>query len=154
MGNGKLGNGNPSNGSVQRRTMPARSPPELWNVHAVMLNDRHRTNNVAEGWNNRLRNLVGHHYPFVRSLIEALQVDAAETSAVLLQHAVGNLQPTGRCRSAVKLQNSLRHLCQQHVEEILWRIFFVLWVMARRALYVRMIELADLCNCKDSWIIF
>ena len=25
----------------------------------------HRTNNVAEGWNNRLRNLVGHHHPSV-----------------------------------------------------------------------------------------
>ena len=48
--------------------------------------------------------------------MKALQVDAAETSAVLLQHAVGNLQPTGRCRSTVKLQNRLRHPCQQHVE--------------------------------------
>ena len=116
MGNGKLGNGNPSNGSVRRRTMAARFPAKLWNVHAVTLNDGHRTKNVAEGWNNRLRNLVGHHHLSVWSLIEALQVDAAETSAVLLQHAIGNLQPTGRCRSAARLQNRLRHLCQQHVE--------------------------------------
>jgi len=81
-------------GSVRRRTTPARFPSELWNVHAVTLNDGHRTNNVAEGWNNRLRNLVGHHHPSVWSHIEALQFDAADTLAdtASLQHAVGNLQ--------------------------------------------------------------
>jgi len=56
--------------------------------------DLHHTNNVAEGWNNRLRNLVGHHHPTVSTLIEALQADAAEASATVLCHSVGNLQLT------------------------------------------------------------
>ena len=43
-----------------------------------------RTNNVAEGWNNRLRTLFGHQHPTVWRL-SALQADAAEVSACVLK---------------------------------------------------------------------
>ena len=53
------------------------------------MGEGHRKYNVAEGWNNRLRNLVGHYHPGVWSLIEALQADTAEASTTILKHAVG-----------------------------------------------------------------
>jgi len=103
-----------SSGENRVRQTPPRFPPALWNVNAATLDDGHRTNNVAEGWNNRLRNLVGHCHPSVLALIEALQADAAEASATVLKHAVGKLVSPTRSRAARKLQERLRRLCEEY----------------------------------------
>jgi len=44
------------------------------------------------------------------TVIEALQADAAEASATVLRHSVGNLQPTKRSRAATAHQQRLRRL--------------------------------------------
>jgi len=87
-------------------------------VHAATLSDLHRTNNVAEGWNNRLRNLVGHHHPTVWTLIEALQADAAEASATVLTAAPFRWKSAAdqiKCsRAATAHQQRLRCLCDDY----------------------------------------
>ena len=40
------------------------------NVHDTTLNNNPRTNNVCEGGNPRLYNLVGHHHPTVCKFIK------------------------------------------------------------------------------------
>ena len=112
--NGSSRNMQTSSGENRVRQTPPRFPPALWNVNAATLDNGHRTNNVAEGWNNRLRNLVGHCHPSVLALIEALQADAAEASATVLKHAVGNLVSPTRSRAARKLQERLRRLCEEY----------------------------------------
>ena len=82
------------------RHTPARFPPSLWNVRSATLNGGGRTNNTSEGWNNRLRSLVVHQHPCIWRLIEAPQADAAESSAMVIRHAVGNLSPRPASRDA------------------------------------------------------
>ena len=53
-------------------------------------------------------------HPSVWALTEALQADAAEASATVLKHAVGNLVPPTRSRAARKLQERLRRLCEEY----------------------------------------
>jgi len=127
-----MGNGNPSNGSGRRRTTPARFPPELWIVHAVTLNDGHRTNNVAEGCSNRLRNLVGHHHPSVcgvlsrlcRSTLRRRQQYYCNMPSSICSRLVVVDRPSNSRIAFVTCVNSTWK------EHVLWRISFVLWVMA------------------------
>ena len=48
---------------------------EKWNMHQVTLNNEPRTNNNAEGWNNRFSSLVGEDHPGVYKLIETIQAE-------------------------------------------------------------------------------
>ena len=107
-----------STGENRVRNTPPRFPPQLWNVNAATLSERHRTNNVAEAWNNRLRNLVGHYHPSVWALIEALQADTAEASATVTKHVFGLLAPPTHSRATKTLQDRLRHLCEDYAA---WR---------------------------------
>ncbi len=52
---------------------PARFPPSTWNVHLQTLRRDHRTNNLCEGWNNKVARLVGHSHPTTWNCIAALQ---------------------------------------------------------------------------------
>ncbi|KAG7175247.1 hypothetical protein Hamer_G001277 [Homarus americanus] len=47
-----------------RHTSPMFAP-HLWNVHDVTMNNNAITNNICEGWNNKLFNLVGHYHPSI-----------------------------------------------------------------------------------------
>lgn len=103
-----------ADGSVRYRLAPARFPPPLWNVHAITIANGNRTNNVAEGWNNRLTSMVGHYHPSVWTIIEVLQADAAETSAKLERHTRGNLSPRRRPRATQQFQSKMRRLCSEY----------------------------------------
>ena len=49
------------NGTVRPngQVTPPRYPPHEWNNHEITLNDRDRTNNICEGWNNAFGHLIG-----------------------------------------------------------------------------------------------
>merc|ERR1712055_314584 len=56
--------------------IPPRYPIKLWNVHdATITKGRHRTNNMAETWNNYFKNLVGHKKPSLWHCITCLDKD-------------------------------------------------------------------------------
>ena len=95
------------NGLTGMRATPSRFPPETWSVNDITLAGGHRTNNVSEGWNNRLRHLVVHLHLTVWLLVEALQTDTAEAATTLMRHAVGNLPPPTQSRSTHTLQECL-----------------------------------------------
>ena len=85
------------NGRVQRVPGPPgqvgfryrRLPPlfsiDKWNMHQITLDNEPRTNNNAEGWNNRFSNLVGADHPGVFKLVEVLQAECARVETVILQ---------------------------------------------------------------------
>ncbi|KAG7161848.1 Dipeptidyl peptidase 1-like 2 [Homarus americanus] len=76
--------------------------PHLWNVHDSIMNNNARTNNICEGWNNKLFNLVGHYYPSIWRAIEWFQLEEATVSTIIKQDAVGN-PPQGRVRQRYML---------------------------------------------------
>jgi hypothetical protein len=90
---------------------PARFPATSWSIHDATVTGGDRTNNFAEGWNNRLQSFTGHQHPTIWRLIEGLQADAAEASSRILRHAVGNLSPKRQNRGTKAHQVRLQRLC-------------------------------------------
>ncbi|KAL8596216.1 hypothetical protein ACOMHN_021256 [Nucella lapillus] len=94
------------------RRIPPLFPPAQWNMHHDTLSDQPRTNNVAEGWNNKFHSLVGQNHLSIWKLIECLQTECARVSCILAQDERG-IRPKKRTKKVhVELQTRLRHLCQ------------------------------------------
>ena len=49
------------------------------------MSDQPRTNNICEGWNNRLHTLVDQDRPSIWLLIETLQAECARLTGALIQ---------------------------------------------------------------------
>ena len=86
----------------------------LWNVNAATMGEGHRRNNVVEGQNSHLRNLIGHYHSSIWSLLEALQANTAEASTAILKYVVDNLVAPTRSSAAKQYQQRLLHLCEQY----------------------------------------
>ena len=82
------------------RRSPPTFPPATWNVHQATVDGSERTNNVCEGWNHAIANLVGHRHPSLCILLGALQQDQAMVATDLLQDAMGQ-PPTKRVKRNV-----------------------------------------------------
>ena len=124
-----MGNGNPSNGSVRRRTTPARFSPELWNVHAVTLNIAPTTSlkdgTIVCGTLSVVTiRLCGVLSRLCRSTWRRRQQYHCNMPSAIYSRLVVVDRPSN-CRIAfVTCVNSTWK------EHFLWRISFVLWVMA------------------------
>ncbi len=64
-------------------------PPSTWNVHLQTLRRDHRTNNLCEGWNNKLARLVGHSHSTMLNCIAALQKDEMCSRRAIIQFEIG-----------------------------------------------------------------
>lgn len=79
--------GTPARG--QRRAVPPRYPPPLWNQYATALQKSHRTNNVSEGWHNRFRQVVGKDHPDLYSALSEFQKEQGYTEICIQELALG-----------------------------------------------------------------
>ena len=95
--------------------IPPRYPIKLWNVHdATITKGRHRTNNMAETWNNYFKNLVGHKKPSLWHCITCLDKDIKMVQGQILSYEAG-AQQIKRVRGATKNhQKRLKRLCKQY----------------------------------------
>jgi hypothetical protein len=59
-------------------------PPELWNVHNVILCGGSRTNNMCESWNNSFRSLVDCSHPSIWKNIDYLRKYENNVQVVIL----------------------------------------------------------------------
>jgi len=98
---------------VMKRTHSPRFPVDVWNVHNATVNDRSRTNNVCESWNNSHSHLVGHHNPGLWHSIICLQKDQTSALTEIERHRVGDPSRKRVRRETVHLQKKLKMLCQQ-----------------------------------------
>ena len=88
------------------RRSPQMFPPQRWNMHEVTMSDQPRTNNVAEGWNNKFHKLVGQDHPTVWKLIEVLQAECERVTRILIQDERG-IRPKKRTKKIhIELQTS------------------------------------------------
>ena len=93
------------------RHTPPQFPPDVWNVNSITLNERARTNNFCEAWNNGYFRLVGHKHPSFWASIEALRVDEAINQTYIIQNSLGN-PPQKRVKlQTQRLQRRLQNLC-------------------------------------------
>lgn len=97
---------------LQFRRVPPRFPPVLWNVHDATVNNEPRTNNVVEGWNNKMRHLVGHQHPTIWKIIRSFQMEHASNVTIMGQLQIGGAPPRKRTKLLhVNLQRRLQRLC-------------------------------------------
>lgn len=101
---------------LQIRRIPARFPPELWNVHEQTLNDDPRTNNMCEGWNSRFSQLVGFYHPSIWKLIKHLQIEECNSTTMLSQATIGNPPKKRTKRVHIQQQRRLKTLCTEYSE--------------------------------------
>ena len=86
-------------------------PPEMWNQNQATLDGDPRTNNVCEGWNNRMGNLVGQDHPPIAKLVEWFKKDEAVVSTAIIQNDNGNPPKKRVNRESQQLQTRLRSIC-------------------------------------------
>lgn len=73
-------------------------PPSTWNCCERVQDGRPRTSNTAEGWNNRLRVLVGKHHPSLYEFLDAMKLEIADAKRTVLQNAYGRSPPKKRVK--------------------------------------------------------
>ena len=78
---------NPAQNQAVLTRSPPMFPPAIWNVHDATFNGDARTNNMCEGWNNNVFNLVGHAHPSIWRVIEWCQKEEATVHTITQQDA-------------------------------------------------------------------
>ena len=97
-----------------RRVQPL-FPPQLWNVHQTTIDDKARTNNMCESWNNAFQKLIGYNHPTVWVAIEAFRKDQSSVETAFYNNANGQ-PPQKRVKKVMKdLQQRLQNLCRDYV---------------------------------------
>ena len=102
--------------TVNLRCIPARFPPELWNVQHATMNDLPKTNNLCEGWNNKFYHLVGYQDPSIWKLIRTIHKEEAVVSAVIARDSFGEPPRRKTKKIFVDLQQRLKNLCNDYTE--------------------------------------
>lgn len=85
--------------------------PDMWNCS----NKLYRTNNVLEGWNNKLHHLVKRNHPPVLQLIKHLK-EEAENSDFLYKRKELNLEGKRRKTKYVKLDIRINKIIAAYTE--------------------------------------
>lgn len=101
---------------IRLRSIPPRFPPATWNVHHATLNNDARTNNICEGWNNKMYHLANKKHPSIWSLIESIKLEEATAHADMLKFDDLGVHPKPKtCRIYIQMQERLRNLCLEFV---------------------------------------
>jgi hypothetical protein len=96
------------------RRLPPLFPPEEWNVRQATINNSERTNNETEGYNHRLKNIIGHSHPGVFSLIKIIRQEFIVDETKIQHAALGHVTRKKKTSKYEKTQNLLRNLCISH----------------------------------------
>lgn len=74
-------------------------PIKTWNVHDTILKNEACTDNIADGWNNRFKNLVGVIHQSIWALLKKLQLKLAADETRLQDKA--SIKKTNIIRSKI-----------------------------------------------------
>ena len=86
-------------------------PVALWNVNNQIL----RTNNLVEGWHNKLNRGIGKIHPNLFEVLTYLQKEQRETELTVSRARLGAAPPTRRPKYK-KLEERITNLTQQHTD--------------------------------------
>jgi hypothetical protein len=101
-------------GTTRRnRIVPPIYPPEKWNVYEATIEEKARTNNLCESWNNGFKHLVGYNHPTIWALIEALRKDAIMIKNQIRKEKLGEPIKKRVRRETKNLQERLNYICNE-----------------------------------------
>lgn len=101
------------------------SDPKL--TSDATINNTKRTNNDTEGFNNRLKNLVGHSHPGIFHLIKIFCQELSVDEVKLQQAEPGRISRKRKRNAFMKMQERLRNLCLMYErrENYLYRFYYI-----------------------------
>ena len=73
----------------QPQRLPPRYPPSIWNQYMAVMEGKARTNNISEGWHNRLQVLVGKKKPSLYTFLQELLKEQADVEVMIRQLSLG-----------------------------------------------------------------
>jgi len=107
--NGKKFRGN-------RRNIPPRYPPKLWNCYDATLQNLHRTNNISEGWHTRFQTVVGKHHPSLYGCLTEFQKEQADCETMLDQLDLGQRVKAASKKKWLRTQQRIRNIVATYEE--------------------------------------
>ena len=107
--------GKPARG--RRRAVPPRYHPQKWNVYERTLNGEGRTNNIVEGYHNRLNKMVNKHHVSMFTMLSEIQKEQRDTEVAITQlHAGhGNVRQNRSKRAEMK-ETRILNIVQRYEE--------------------------------------
>ncbi|KAE9538618.1 hypothetical protein AGLY_005717 [Aphis glycines] len=95
-----------------KKITPLLFPPSMRNVFELTKAGIDRTNNISEGWNNKLATLLRINHPNIWLFIEALQMSHLSASIKILNYR------SGAFRSNLGKDDRLKKLCESFSNDI------------------------------------
>jgi len=76
-------------GRGRRRAVPARYHLSKWNCYEAAIQNKHRTNNISEGWHNKFQLVVGKHHPSLYGCLTEINKEQDDTDTILRSMDLG-----------------------------------------------------------------
>ena len=103
--------GNPVIRTVRKEPM---FPADLWNCNGATIDGGPRTNNVAEGFNNRVQTLVGKKHPNLWEAIRAFKDDVSSEGPMIQRTNVGSPPKVRTNQNRKRCEKRLHRLCVKY----------------------------------------
>jgi hypothetical protein len=101
----------------RNRQIPPQFPPEKWNVYNDTIQNKDRTNNLCESWNNGFKQLIGYSHPTIWAAIEGLRKDAIMVKQHIHNEARGEKLQKRVRRETVDQQERLIYIYVFSIEK-------------------------------------
>lgn len=97
-----------------RRIIPPRYSPALWCQYNAVMQQTARTNNISEGWHNRLQVVMGKDHPSFYAFISELRKEQADTEIMIRQLQLGQKIRKGQDPKRLKKEERMFAIVSQY----------------------------------------
>lgn len=98
----------------RRARAPPRYPIPLWNQYEAARTNKHKTNNLSEGWHNRFQQVIGKHHPSLYYAFTEVLKEQGDTETMIRELALGKSVKAKQKKKWLVLQNRLRMIVLQY----------------------------------------
>lgn len=98
----------------RRRHVPPRYALNIWNQYDAAINNKHKTNNLSEGWHNRFHLLMGKNHPDLYSLLIQFQKEQGATELTIAELNLGKSVKAGPKKKWYDHQQRVRNVVMDY----------------------------------------
>lgn len=100
------------------RVVPPRYSPSLWSHYHSVLQGTARTNNISEGWHNRLQVVIGKDHPSFYAFLTELKKEQADSEIMLRQLQLGQKVRKGQDPKRKKMEERIYNMVSKYNEYV------------------------------------
>lgn len=102
----------------RRRRLPPRYSPTLWNQYNSVLSQTARTNNISEGYHNRLQVVIGKNHPSLYAFLVELKKEQSDSEIMIRQIQVGQKVKKGQDPKRKKREEQIFQIVSRYQEYV------------------------------------